>query len=70
MNMYERMCRYYGVNHNDTQIKNIQSKWELLEEGRVIGTYDSHTKAKNALHWKLKEASDDWEYIDYKIRKI
>jgi len=44
--------------------------WELLEDGRVIETFDSHTKAKNALHWKLKEATDNWLDIDYKIRKI
>lgn len=43
--------------------------WELLENNRVIATFASHRKAKNALHWKLKEAKDDWLDIDYKIRK-
>lgn len=43
--------------------------WELLEDGKVIATFESHTKAKNALHWKLKSAKDDWLDISYKIRK-
>lgn len=43
--------------------------WELLENNTVIATFPSHRKAKNALHWKLKEAKDDWLDIDYKIRK-
>lgn len=43
--------------------------WELLEDDIVIATFASHTKAKNALHWKLKSARDNWLDINYKIRK-
>lgn len=44
--------------------------WQLLENGRVIETYPSHTKAKNAMHWKMKEAENDWLDFYYEIREI
>lgn len=47
--------------------------WELTDDynDRVIGRYDSHTKAKNALHWKIAESEHDWlSDHKYSIRKI
>ena len=43
--------------------------WELLENGRVIDTFESHNKAKNAKHWKEVEAKQDWLDLNYDIRK-
>jgi hypothetical protein len=42
---------------------------ELLENGRVIGTFPSHTKAKNAKWWKEQEAKQDWLDLSYCIRR-
>ncbi len=44
-------------------------EWELLENGRVIDTFSSHTKAKNAKWWKEKEAKQDWLDLSYCIRQ-
>lgn len=42
--------------------------WELLENGKVIDTFPSKRKAKNAKWWKEKEAKDDWLDFSYEIR--
>lgn len=44
-------------------------EWELLENGRVIYTYPSHTKVKNAKWWKEQEAKQDWLDLSYEIRQ-
>lgn len=48
--------------------------WELLMDNEtnaiVVGRYDSHTKAKNALHWKIRESLDDSLGLHYSIRKV
>ena len=44
--------------------------WELLENGKVIRTNLSHTRAKNLKWLKNKEANDDWLDLHYEIRRI
>ena len=44
--------------------------WELLENGKVIRTNLSHTRAKNLKWLKQKEADDDWLDLTYEIRRI
>lgn len=48
--------------------------WELIDDSGVndvvVGRYDSHTKAKNALHWKIKEVENNWLDLHYSIREI
>jgi hypothetical protein len=44
--------------------------WELLENGKVIRTNLSHTRAKNLKWLKNKEADDDWLDLTYEIRKV
>lgn len=44
--------------------------WELLENGKVIRTNLSHTRAKK-LKWLMnKEADDDWLDLTYEIRRV
>ena len=44
--------------------------WEILENGKVIKTGLSHTKAKNMV-WKLeKETKEDWLDLSYELRRI
>ena len=47
-----------------------RNEWELLENGFVIERFPSRNKAKNAMHWKIKEAEADWLDLSYKIRKV
>ena len=47
-----------------------QSEWQLLENGHVIGWFTSHKKAKNAMHWKIKEADDDMLDLYYELRRV
>jgi hypothetical protein len=44
-------------------------EWLLLENGRVIDTFSSHTKAKNAKWWKEQEAKKDWLDLSYEIKQ-
>ena len=44
--------------------------WELLENGKVIKTNLSHTRAKNLKWLKQKEADDDWLDLYYEIRRV
>ena len=44
--------------------------WELLENGKVIKTNLSHTRAKNLKWLKQKEANDDWLDLTYEIRRV
>lgn len=39
--------------------------WQLLENGHVIETFPSHTKAKI----KIKEANDDYLDLWYELRR-
>jgi hypothetical protein len=43
-------------------------EWLLLENGKVIDTFPSHTKAKNAKWWKEQEAKQDWLDLSYEIK--
>ena len=43
-------------------------EWLLLENGEVIATFPSHTKAKNAKWRKEKEAEQDWLDLSYEIK--
>ena len=43
-------------------------KFELLENGKLIDTFSSHTKAKNAKWWKEQEAKQDWLDLSYEIK--
>lgn len=51
------------------ELEEEKCEWELLENGVVIKTYPSHSSAKKALHWKNKEANDNWLDLWYEIRK-
>ena len=44
-------------------------EWELLENGFVIDTFPSHTKAKKSKWWKEQEAIRDWLDLSYCIRQ-
>jgi hypothetical protein len=44
--------------------------WELLENGKVIKTNLSHTRAKSLKWLKQKEADDDWLDLYYEIRRV
>lgn len=43
-------------------------EWLLLENGKVIDAFPSHTKAKNAKWWKEQEAKQDWLDLSYEIK--
>lgn len=43
-------------------------EWLLLENGIVINTFHSHTKAKNAKWKKEQEAKQDWLDLYYEIK--
>jgi hypothetical protein len=43
--------------------------WQLLENGHVIETFSSHTKAKRVFHFKIKEANDDYLDLWYELRR-
>ena len=43
--------------------------WQLLENGHVIETFPSHTKAKIVFHFKIKEANDDYLDLWYELRR-
>lgn len=47
----------------------MENTYELLENGIVIETFNSRRKAKDAYHWKVKEANDDMLDLWYEIRK-
>ena len=51
------------------QIHRITMEWLLLENGRLIDTFPSHTKAKNAKWWKEKEAKQNWLDLSYEIKQ-
>ena len=44
-------------------------EWLLLENGRDIDTFPSHTKAKNAKWRKEQEAKQDWLDLSYDIKQ-
>lgn len=43
--------------------------YNLYRNGEYVDSFPSHTKAKNALYWKNKEADENWEDAYYTIRK-
>ena len=58
------------------EIKNIwltsdtHYRWNLYENGEFIDSFPSHTKAKNAMHWKIVEAKADMLDLYYTIKKV
>ena len=58
------MISLYVMKQKEEQV------WELLENGKVIRTNLSHTRAKNLKWLKNKEADDDWLDLTYEIRKV
>ena len=52
------------------QIKEMYTPhwWNLYENGEFIDSFPSHSKAKKALHFKLKEANDDMLDLYYEIK--
>lgn len=42
----------------------------LYENGVLIETFDSHTKAKNAKFRYEKEAEEDWLDLEYEIKPL
>ena len=45
-------------------------RWNLYENGEFIDSFPSHTKAKNAMHWKIVEAETDMLDLHYAIKKV
>ena len=45
-------------------------KWNLYENGEFIDSFPSHTKAKNAMHWKIVEANKDMLDLNYEIKRV
>lgn len=46
----------------------MNKTWALFCNGELCGTYTSHTKARNALHYKLKEDKADMLDNHYDIK--
>lgn len=42
--------------------------WNLYENGEFIDSFPSHAAAKKAMHFKNKEACDDWLDLYYEIK--
>lgn len=43
-------------------------RWALYENGEFINCFESHTAAKKAKHFKIKEANNDYLDFDYEIK--
>ena len=52
------------------QSSDIHYRWDLYENGESIDSFPSHTKAKNAMHWKIVEAETDMLDLYYTIKKV
>lgn len=50
--------------------KDKPKKCGLFENGRLIDTFPSKGKAKNAKYWKEKEAEQDWLDLSYEIKEL
>lgn len=50
--------------------KDKPKKCGLFENGRLIDTFPSKGKAKNAKYWKEKEANRDWLDLSYEVKEL
>lgn len=44
--------------------------WDLYENGYFLERFTSHTKAKNAMHWKIVEAEEEMLDLNYELKKV
>ena len=50
--------------------KDKPKKCGLYENGKLIDTFPSKTKANNSKYWKEKEAEQNWLDLSYEVKEI